>query len=274
MTIISISRGSLVGATLVAEQLASDLKIPCVSREVILDAAREGGINESKITEQVDAPPSLLFNNYSRERDVYLWYIRSALCQHALAGSYVYHGNGGHLLLANIPSLLRVNIVAPMEYRCKAVMADHCYGLKTAERYIHNVDKWRGKWVRHLYGVDWRDPSLYDLVINLEKLDVKEACQLISQTAKLSRFAHNDETQQEINNAALVSRVSAELAKGGELFTSQLDLSARNNVLTIRGKARSSDACKAIERVAKHAVGDAKLRFEVEAAMDEISWQV
>ncbi len=103
---------------------------------------------------------------------------------------------------------------------------------------------------------------------------MKEASQLISQTAKLPRFAYNDETQQEINNASLVSRVSLELAKGGELFTSQLDLSAENNVLTISGKARSSDARKAIERVAKHAVGDAKLCFKVEAAMDEISWQV
>lgn len=274
MTIISISRGSLVGATLVAEQLASDLKIPCVSREVIVEAAREGGINADKITEQVDAPPGLIFKNYSRERDVYLWYIRSALCQHALTGSYIYHGHGGHLLLANIPSLLRVNIVAPMSYRCKAVMADHGFDLKAAERYIHNIDKWRGKWVRHLYGVDWRDPSLYDLVINLEKLNVEEACQLISQTAKLPRFAHNDKTQQEINNAALVSRVSAELARSGDLFTGQLTLSAENNVLTISGKARSSDACRAIEYVAKHAVGDAKLCFEVTAAMDEISWQV
>jgi len=130
MTIISISRGSLAGTTLVAEQLASDLKIPCISRDVIIDAAREGGINEDKITEQIDAPSSLHFNNDSRERDVYLWYIRAALCQHALAGSCVYHGNGGHLLLANISTLLRVNVVAPMEYRCKAVMADHGYGLK------------------------------------------------------------------------------------------------------------------------------------------------
>lgn len=274
MTIISISRGSLAGATLVAEQLASELQIPCVSREVIVDAAREGGINEDKLTEQMDAPPSLLFNNYSRERDIYLWYLRSALCQRALEGSFVYHGNGGHLLLANIPNLLRINIVAPMEFRCKAVMAEQGFDLKAAERYIHNVDKWRGKWVRHLYGVDWHDPSLYDLVINLEKLDVKEACQLISDTVKLPRFAHSEKTQQEINNAALVSRVSAELAKSGELFTGQLNLSAKNNVLTISGKARSSDACKAIERVAKHAIGDAELRFEVAAAMDDVSWKV
>ncbi|MBL4608322.1 MAG: cytidylate kinase-like family protein [Pseudomonadales bacterium] len=274
MTIISISRGTLAGATLVAEKLASDLQLPCVSREVVIDAARDGGINESNITEQMDALPTSLFNNYSKERDTYLWYMRSALCQRATQGSYVYHGNACHLLLANISSMLRVNVVAPMPYRCKAVMENQQLDLKAAEKYIQNIDKWRSKWVRHLYGVDWHDPSLYDLVINLEKLSVDEACQLISQTAALPQFSRNDKTQAELTNMALVSRVSAELAKGGELFTGQIKLSAENNILTISGKARSKEACDVIHHAAKQSIGDAELHFEVVAAMDDVSWKI
>ena len=92
MTIIAISRCTLAGATLVAEEVASELQVPCISREIIVDAAKEGGISEDMLTEQIDTPPSSVFTSYSKEREVYLWHIRSALCQHALKGSFVYHG--------------------------------------------------------------------------------------------------------------------------------------------------------------------------------------
>jgi cytidylate kinase len=264
MTIIAISRCTLAGATLLAEQVASELQIPCISREIIVEAAREGGISEDMLTEQMDAPPSSMFTSYSKEREIYLWYIRSALCQHALEGSFVYHGYGGHVLLADISSLLRVGVVAPMEYRIKAVMTSQNVDAEAAEKHIHHVDKWRAKWVRHLYGVDLRDPAIYDLVVNLEKLDVAEASHLVAQMAtNLPRFTHTEETQQEIANAALVSRVSAALAKGGELFAGRLKLTAENNVLTISGRARTRDACDAIFSAANQVIGDAELRHEV-----------
>ena len=91
MSIISISRGSLSGATSVAEEVASSLGIPCISREIIVEAAQKGGISEAMLTEQIDHPPTSFFNNYSKERDVYLWYIRSALCLRSSQGSFVYH---------------------------------------------------------------------------------------------------------------------------------------------------------------------------------------
>lgn len=273
MTIIAISRCTLAGATLVAEEVASELQIPCISREIVVDAAREGGISEDMLAEQMDTPPSSIFTSYSKEREVYIWHIRSALCQQALKGSFVYHGYSGHILLADISSLLRVGVVAPMEYRIKAVMTSQNVDAKAAEKHIHHIDKWRANWVRHLYGVDWRDPALYDLVVNLERLDVGEASHLVAQmAANLPRFTHTEEIQQEIANAALVSRVSAALAKGGELFTGRLKLTAENNVLTISGRARSRDACNAILHAANQAIGDAELRHEVVAAMDDISW--
>ena len=273
MSIISISRGSLAGATSVAEKVASSLQIPCVSREIIVEAAREGGISEKVLTEQIDLPPTSLFNNYSKERDVYIGYIRSALCQRACEGSFVYHGHGGHLLLADISSLLRVSVVAPMAYRINAVMKEQNLSNSAADKYIKKIDKWRGKWGQLLYGVDWLDPSLHDLCINLDKIDEDTACQLVVQTSSLSPFAQTEENQQELINAALVSKVSAALAKSGDSFTSQLTLTAENNVLTIEGKARSKQACNGILRVAEMSIGDAELRFEVVSAMDDVSWK-
>ena len=273
MSIISISRGSLAGATSVAEKVAAGLNIPCVSREIIVEAAREGGISESALNEQIDHPPTSLFNNYSKERDVYIWYIRSALCQRACEGSFVYHGHGGHLLLADISSLLRISVVAPMAYRADAVMKERHLSRRAAEKYIKNIDKWRAKWCRLLYGVNWLDPAHHDLCINLEKIDEDSASRMVVETSSLAPFSQTEENQQEIANAALISRVSASLAKSGDLFTSQLTLTAKNNTLTIEGKARSKQICDGILRNVETSIGDAELHFEVVAAMDDVSWK-
>jgi hypothetical protein len=50
------------------------------------------------------------------------------------------------------------------------------------------MDEDRRKWTRYLYGVDWEDPSLYDLVINLEHISIDQACHLVIGMTKEAAF--------------------------------------------------------------------------------------
>ncbi len=271
MPVIAISRGSLAGATLLAESVASELGIPCISREIVVEAAHAAGVSETVLAEQMDRPPSI-FDRHSRERDVYLWYVRSVLCQHATKGSFVYHGHGGHLLLADIPNLIRVAVIAPMKFRIAAVMESHGLDPREARKHIHRFDRYRAQWARHLYGVDWLDSSFYDLMVNLETLDVGEACNLLTQIARLERFAWTEEYRQKVADVALATLVTAELARGGELFLGRLELAAKANVLTIGGQARSRQARDHIRAAAEKAIGEAELCFQVIIASENISW--
>ncbi len=273
MPVIAISRGSLAGATLLAESVASELRIPCISREIIVEAANAAGVSEVVLAEQMDRPPSIL-DRYSRERDAnaYLWYVRSVLCQYATEGSFVYHGHGGHLLLADIPNLIRVGVIAPMKFRIAAVMESHGLDPKAARKHVQRLDRYRNQWVRHLYGVDWLDSSFYDLMVNLETLDVGEACNLLTQIARLERFAWTEESRQKVADVALATRVTAELARGGELFLGRLELAAEANVLSIGGAARSPEARDIIRAAAEKAVGEAELRFQLTVASQNVSF--
>jgi cytidylate kinase len=38
--------------------------------------------------------------------------------------------------------------------------------------YVQKMDQQRRKWTQFLYGVDWGDPSLYDIVLNLDHYQV------------------------------------------------------------------------------------------------------
>jgi len=271
MPVIAISRGSLTGASSLAERVASELQIPCISREIIVEAAHAAGASEKVVAEQMDRPSSF-FARHSRERDVYLWHVRAALCQHATEGGFVYHGHGGHLLLSDIPNLIRVGLVAPMKFRIAAVMESRGLDPEAARKHVLRVDKYRDQWARHLYGVDWQDSCFHDLVINLETLDVGEACGIVAQIARFERFASTEESRQKLADIALATRVTAELARGGELFLGRLELAAKANVLTIGGFARSKEARNHVRAAAERAIGEAELHFDVTLTSDNISW--
>jgi len=265
MPVIAISRGSLSGATLLAESVASELGIRCISREIIAKAAVAAGVSETLLAEQMERPPSV-FDRRSAEREAYLWCVRSALCQYATQGSFVYHGHGGHLLLADIPNLIRVGVVAPMKFRIAAVMESHGLDSKAAMEHIRRVDKYRDRWVRYLYGVDRLDSSFYDLTVNLERLDVETACKVLTQIAGFERFAWDEESRQRVADAALTTRVTAALATHGELPLARLVLTAKANILTISGKVRSNEVRDQIRATAERVIREAELSFQVTIA--------
>jgi cytidylate kinase len=272
MPVIAISRGSLSGATRLAEAVASRLQIPCISREDITsEAAEAAGVSEEVLTRQMERPPSIL-NPYARERAVYLAHVRASLARHSVLGSFAYHGHGGHFLLADIPNILRVRVVAPMAFRVAAVMESQGLDATAAKKHVHRMDKHREKWVRFLYGVDWQDPSFYDLVINLEKISVEEACEVLTRVARLDRFRWTEESKQKAADVALAARVTADLASSGELFYGRLELDAKANILTIRGSVRSERARDDVRVAAEKATGEAELCFEVNLPAEDMSW--
>jgi hypothetical protein len=117
-----------------------------------------------------------------------------------------------------------VRIVAPMSFRVPAAMERLGLDEKQAIAHIQKVDRERERWTRFLYGIAWQDASLYDLVVNLEHLEVGEACAIISTMASLDRFGWTEETRRAVADEAPASLVAAELAK---------DESTRGNALEV-----------------------------------------
>jgi len=266
MAIITISRGSHSGAQAVAEGVAARLGVPCVSREIIAAAAESAGIPVGTLDESLDRPPSI-FERMSRERDTYLVFVRAALHRHAAQGSFVYHGHDGHLLL-DLPNVLRVRVVAPMAYRVAAVVETLGLSERDAERHIAKIDKHRAKWTKFLYGVAWDDPLLYDTIVNLEKIDVEAAVELIADAASAPRFAWTDALRAEAADRALVHEVWAELAKVPETRNAELEVVAAAGVVTLRGSARDDEERRLVTETAQRTATAREVRCEVTIPAD------
>lgn len=262
MPVVTISRGTFSGGRALAECLAARLGYQCLSREVILDAANEYGIPADKLTAAMEKAPSF-WQQLTGERIDYLAYVRAALCERAREGNLVYHGHAAHLLLAGISHVMRVRVVADMEYRVKAAMRDQRLPRERAVAYIKKVDEERVRWTRFLYGVQWGDPTLYDVVLNLTHVTIDDACEILALMAKQDTFQPTAESIQAMEDLALGCRVWTVLARDPRTSAADLTVVAARGIVTVTGTTGSETVVENIPTVASQVEGVRDVRCEV-----------
>ncbi len=198
MSIITISRGSYTHGGQVAEKVAQKLGYDCISRELLLEISDEYNISEIKLIRAIRDAPSFL-ERYTFGREKYLNYIRATILKHLSQDNIVYHGFGGHFFLKDIPHVLKVRIIADMKYRIECMMNREGVSEKKAEIMVNEVDKERRSWSQKLHGIDSWDSRLYDLVINIKKISIDYAVDIIFNTVKLSPFQTTPESQKKMD---------------------------------------------------------------------------
>ena len=88
-------------------------------------------------------------------------------------------GRGSQVILADKPDVLHVRVIAPVEKRVAVRAAREGLSLKEAQKKLADADKAHVDFVKNFFDVDNRDPLLYDLVINTEKISITAAADLI-----------------------------------------------------------------------------------------------
>jgi cytidylate kinase len=198
VAIITISRGSLSGGKALAGCLADRLGYPTLGREVLLEAAESLGVSEERFRGKFEAPPGF-WARMTREREKYALAIQTALAEWCTRGNLVYHGLSGQFLLKELPWVLRVRLIAPVEMRVKAFLDTHpLMSQGQVEDFIRDVDQDRLRWCRLMYDADVTDPAHYDVTVNLKRLTLESACATIAEAASQPRYQITDEVEAEI----------------------------------------------------------------------------
>jgi cytidylate kinase len=210
MSIITISRGSYTRGKEVAEKLAQTLGYQCLSRDILLEASELYNIPEIKLVRAIHDAPSIL-ERFTYSREPYVAYIRAALLHQVQKDNVVYHGLAGHFLLKGVPHVLKVRIIADLEDRVKEEMKRENISAEEARRILRKDDEERRKWSKHVYGIDTWDPSLYDLVINIKRITVDGAVDIIKCALKDPCFQTTPEGQKLVDEMSLAARIEAAL---------------------------------------------------------------
>ncbi len=262
MSVITISRGSFSGGKMLAECLAAQLGFRCINRDAIVERAAASGVSQEELMDALLKPPSLL-DRFSHKKYIYLTLIQAALAEEVRTGKAVYHGNAGHLLLKGGPHVLRVRIIAPLEFRIRMAQERLKMDRSQTIAYIQKVDQERRKWAHYLYGVDWGDPSLYDIVLNLENVSIAEACEVVSTMAKQSKcFDFTPECQASMDDFVLASTVKAKIALNRPTSDLEVEVKAQRGVVSILGQLANPEQLREVRHVASSVPGVTDLNLD------------
>lgn len=262
MTIVTISRGSFSGGVAVAEAVAGRLGVPCISREIVRDAAQASGVDEGVLVATLEDPPRF-WEKSPGKIPAHLNLVRTALLERARGGDFVYHGYAGHLLLSGIAHVLRVRVIAAERYRIQAAMDDFAMSEKEAARYVGSLDTQLRKWTRFLYGVDWQDPSLYDAVFRVDRIGVEGVADAIVRLTEMGPFKPTEDSRRAFADLLLSSLVWSALTGDARTRSANVRVAADGADVFVTGSADNARALDAITEVAGAVPGVAHVDNQV-----------
>jgi cytidylate kinase len=249
MSVITISRGTLSGGRTLAECLAQRLGYRCVDRDVIVERAAAQGVSHQELRDALEKPPSFL-DHFQHKKYMYLVLMQAALAEEVVDDQVIYHGNAGHLLLGGGAPVLRVRIIAPLELRLR--MAGERLRLSREEAILHieKMDRDRRRWTQYLYGIDWGDPALYDIVVNLEHITIDQACTTVASLVRSRCYQFDAECRRKMNDLVTASRVRVALVLNPATANLEVEVESHDGIVSLRGKLRDVHQAPEIEKVA------------------------
>src|SRR5215813_5948551 len=173
MAIITISRLTGSGGREIATATAESLNFQFIDRNAM----------DVVIDQQFPVRTEQL-SRLKKDRRVYDEMVRSAVAEIAATHNVVILGSGAQFLFARVAASLHVQIVAPVPYRIARVMRLGSMDREAAERTIQDRDREKEVFVKTVYGKDWRDPSHYDLVLNIDHFSNEVAVEIIVKAAE------------------------------------------------------------------------------------------
>ena len=220
---ITVSRKMGTHGTDIAKRVAVELGYRFYDTDAINAMAKDLGVLES-VREVDEKAPPFFQRIFSRRPHVYLERLYSVIYELAKQGDAVFLGRGSHLLLRDFPCALHVRVTASLETRIRTLMDQGC-ARDAAARALRRSDDERSAVLTFAFGVDWEDPTRYDLVLNMDKLSVPLAVGTVLHVVRSPDISDaSTEAIGTLETMSLASRAEAALSEVtlGQRFASTL----------------------------------------------------
>ena len=146
------------------------------------------GITALLTEEYEDIPQPTITRGHEVEDDVYIEAIESTMKEMATDGDVVFIGRGGHVILKDMPNVLRVGVVASFEDRLKTLMTREAIHRDKAIVTLEQRDQARKHFFKKYFELDEPDnPNLFHFTINSSEMSTNYAAEMVIQN--LNSFA-------------------------------------------------------------------------------------
>jgi cytidylate kinase len=118
------------------------------------------------------------------EDEQYIEALKSVMTSLADEGDVVLVGRGGQALFADRPHTVHVRVVCPIEERTRRIAFRNNISESEARSLIEHSDSQREAWHRKYFGIDYRSPYHYSLVVNTGRMSFAFAADLVVELAR------------------------------------------------------------------------------------------
>jgi Cytidylate kinase-like family len=183
--------------------VAERLRLRLIDEEILLQAAEKAGVNAGEVAdvEQRKSFLARVANDMLEsgalaaygpsvppatgpKRDELRGFIRQAIEESTEDGAAVIVAHGASIALGGRHDVLRVLITASPETRSRRLVAAEQAKESGAAKLVAESDAARADYLKRFYKLDAEVPTIYDLVLNTDRITAKEAAGLVVQAVK------------------------------------------------------------------------------------------
>jgi cytidylate kinase len=199
MAVITISRQFGAGGKTLGKMVAKELGYTFADQQIIQKIAETANVSPhwvesiekeagTRLTKVIDHVVSMRWVDrvLKEERgyideEIYLDYLVVIISQVAEEGNAVIIGRGSQYILDDHPDAWHILLVDEVENRVKFMMENYDLSGKEAGKIVTKEDKRRMSFYGKLGKADFDNPGLYHLVLNMGRLNMEKALQLVLQ---------------------------------------------------------------------------------------------
>jgi cytidylate kinase len=204
MAVITVTREMGTLGKDVVLGLADALKCEVVHHEMVEhDLAGRLGMQESAVHRYLEGDATV-FERWKIDKQKLSRFTALEIMELVQKGNIIIRGWGASALLKDVPHVLRVRICAPMEFREQVMMKR--LGLKDpviVRREIERSDAAHNRIVEGFFGIDWKNPLQYNIVVNTGAMPIPTCVRTLTQLARDQAFEETSVTRAALNDKLL-----------------------------------------------------------------------
>lgn len=199
MAVITVSRQFGAGGLTLSQNIAKKLDYTFIDNELIQLVAEKAQVSKDWVHSVEKEAGGKLHQFINRlmpkgvvgrilddqrgyiDEDIYIDLLKQIIRQLAVEGNCIILGRGGQYILKDHPDAFHVLLIAEREYRLRFIEAKYKLKRQVAEQVITAEDRRRINLYRKFDKSDYDLPGHYHLTLNMSKLSLDTATQLVSQ---------------------------------------------------------------------------------------------
>lgn len=248
MTVIAITQemGSL--GKDVALQTAEALGLTMVRDEMISDIVAAKMKKRKSAIRRFKEGNASLRERLGVSRKSLAVFSATEVYEYSAKGNVLIRGWGATYLLQGIPHVLRVRVCAPFERRVQWLMERLDTDNEAfAQEEIRRSDAARSANIHQWFLETWGNPLDYDLVLNTGRVSIESCVELIKLMVRRPEFQKTEESQHQLINLALESKVRLALRSNPATENVRISIEADNCKVVLSGIVVDENESRACE---------------------------